>query len=546
MKKLALFTTGLALLWASCSQRAVTSNNEAAGSDPFISDVKKPEGKVASNAEEFDRYVQGKMAPDEITAYKERCQKDPGENIFCATINRGESLDKRIRARVKTPKKYEPVVIRVSEIKIENGKVQNWNRLRKEPVKSLLKGLLPMSLEDLQIVRKAAFKEKKCPNNLAVSVGATLEDFLPDRVSAREIAGMYEKAADCLKRSDTDRETYYTRAGLLQFESRQYKVASLYFKRASRVPNAFAARSLYWLQRCQIEMQDKKGADATLNQLLTKYPYAFHTLVAAAANNKDPGERLVRDGKAIGTLKRSAKLPALNTFIEQAELLKVSGFDSSAALLAEWAIGESWRAEPDIRVYLAQLGDAQAKISVAADIMTKNPNLIGRPTLEMYFPKAYFTLFEKHSGALDPFILLSVARQESTLNEKAVSPANAQGLLQIHPDTSAKLTNNAMVDLLDPEQNVTLGSRYLSELLGRMENQIHMALAAYNAGEDKLKDWTRRYPTTDPVLFIDLISYRETRNYVASVLRNYYWYRRLHGTAPEIVTKIIDPSVAKK
>ena len=118
--------------------------------------------------------------------------------------------------------------------------------------------------------------------------------------------------------------------------------------------------------------------------------------------------------------------------------------------------------------------------------------------------------------------------------------------MQIHPDTSAKLTNSTSVDLLDPEQNVNLGSRYLSALLGRMENQIHMALAAYNAGEDKLKDWTRRYPTSDPVLFIDLISYRETRNYVASVLRNYYWYRRLHGATPEIVTNIIDPSVAKK
>jgi len=543
MKKPVLFTVGLALLWVSCSQRAVTSSE---GSAALFADIKKPESKQATQAEQFDAYVNGKLTPEEATAYKDACQKDPSENIFCSTMNRTETLDKRIRARIKTPKKYEPVIIRASDIQIVNGKVQGWNKLRKEPVKSLLKGLLPLSFEDLQIVRKAAFKEKKCPNNLAVSIGATLEDYLPDRVNPRDIAGMYEKAADCLRKSDTDRETYYTRAGLLQFENRQYKVASIYFQRASRVPNAFASRALYWLHRSQIELNNKKAAEVALNQLLTKYPYSFHTLVAATANSKDPAERFLKEGKAIGLIKRSEKHPAINPMIEQAEVLKVLGFDSSAALLAEWAIAESWKAESDIRVYLAQLGDAQAKIAVAADLMTKNPSQISRPALELYFPKAYFPLFEKHSGTLDPFILLSVARQESTLNEKAVSPANAQGLLQIHPDTSAKLTNGSAVDLLDPEQNVTLGSRYLYELLGRMENQIHMALAAYNAGEDKLKDWVRRYPTADPVLFVDLISYRETRNYVASVLRNYYWYRRLHGTSPELVSNVIAPSVAKK
>src|SRR5262249_53726733 len=143
---------------------------------------------------------------------------------------------------------------------------------------------------------------------------------------------------------------------------------------------------------------------------------------------------------------------------------------------------------------------------------------------------AFFPLFEKHAGesGLDPYILLSVARQENTLNPRAVSPPPAPGLLQIHPDTAPQLTGGPPGGPLHPGFNISLGARYLADLVKKEENQIHFALAAYNAGEEKLGDWKRRYITDDPLLFIDLISYRETRNYVAAVLRNYYWYRRIN------------------
>lgn len=540
------------LVFSACSRPPATGegleglDGSSLASDGGIIFSQKLEGPTADKAAQFDKYVQGTLPPEEAEALRTSCKTSPADNLFCNSINRGESLEKRIRSRQRVIKKYEPPQIPVAEINIVDGKVPDWKRLRKTPVKHLLKGLVALSLEDLNKLKKLAMRERKCPNNLAVSVGATLEDYLPDQVSPKDIAGLYEKAADCLRKSDTDRETYYTRAGLLEYSAKNYKIAALYFNRAIRVPNGFGARALYWLMRSQKEMGDDKGAKRSLDQLLAKYPYAFHTLVAATAHSKDPGEKFL---KAAGRtpLKRSEKVPKLNVMIEQAEVLKQGGYHSSAALMADWAIAESWRAEPELRLYLAMLGDAQIKISIAADLMTKKPNAISRQMLELYFPKEYWPLFEKHSGSLDPFILLSLARQESTLNEKAISPANAQGLLQIHPDTSAKLTNNANVDLLDPEQNVSLGSRYLVELLGRLQNQIHLALAAYNAGEEKLADWVKRYPAQDPVLFIDLISYRETRNYVASVLRNYYWYKRLHaGAGGELANRIIDPSVAKK
>lgn len=531
----------LGLFMTTCSQKETTSEEGPLGESL---EPRKLEGSLSGFAETFDKYVQGKLSESEVASLKQGCQTNAADNIFCNSMNRGDVLDKRIRARIKTPRSVEVTPVRPAEIEIVDGKVPNWQKLRRVNVKSLLKGLLGKPIEDLQILKKLAVRERRCPNNMAVVVGATLEDFLPDKAMPSEIAGLYEKAADCLKKGDGDRETYYTRAGLLQYFSKNYKVAAIYFQRAARVPNAFASRALHWLYRSYKEMGDEKGAEKALAQLLSKYPYSFHTLVLATASGKDPGDKYIKPGED-KFLKRSKRVANLNLLIEQAEILKAGGFDSSAALLAEWAVAESWKAESDIRIYIATLGDAALKITVAADIIQKNPKEVPRSVLELYFPRAFFELFEKQSGSLDPFILLSVARQESTLNDKAVSPANAQGLLQIHPDTGKKVMGKE-VDLFDPEQNVTAGSRYLSDLLGKLQNQIHLALAAYNAGEEKLGEWSHRYPTTDPILFVDLISYRETRNYVASVLRNYYWYRRLHGGGAELVKNIVDPSVAKK
>jgi soluble lytic murein transglycosylase len=57
---------------------------------------------------------------------------------------------------------------------------------------------------------------------------------------------------------------------------------------------------------------------------------------------------------------------------------------------------------------------------------------------------------------------------------------------------------------------------------------MDFALAAYNAGPNKVEEWKKRYDTQDPMLFIDLIPYNETRTYVAKVLRNHYWYSALY------------------
>jgi soluble lytic murein transglycosylase-like protein len=110
-------------------------------------------------------------------------------------------------------------------------------------------------------------------------------------------------------------------------------------------------------------------------------------------------------------------------------------------------------------------------------------------------------------AALQPELLRAIIAVESAFNPKAVSRAGAQGLMQLHPKTARRY---GVGDAFDPEQNVRAGARYLSDLLHRYDNNLELALAAYNAGEDAVDRYGRQIPP-----------YRETQEYVPAVLRLY-------------------------
>ncbi|MGI9102384.1 MAG: lytic transglycosylase domain-containing protein [Terriglobales bacterium] len=111
---------------------------------------------------------------------------------------------------------------------------------------------------------------------------------------------------------------------------------------------------------------------------------------------------------------------------------------------------------------------------------------------------------DKH--LLDADLIDSVIRHESNFNAKAVSPKGARGLMQLMPGTAAKL---GVQDSFDPDANVDAGTRYLRELLARYHNDLAKALAAYNAGPQRV-DQYRGVPP-----------YRETRAYVGNIIRDY-------------------------
>lgn len=108
---------------------------------------------------------------------------------------------------------------------------------------------------------------------------------------------------------------------------------------------------------------------------------------------------------------------------------------------------------------------------------------------------------------IDPDLVRSLIRAESGFNPKAISPKGAQGLMQLMPQTAAQL---GVEDPLDPGANVEGGTRYLKTLLGLYNNDLIKALAAYNAGPQRVTQYRGVPP------------YSETRTYVARVLSDFH------------------------
>lgn len=141
----------------------------------------------------------------------------------------------------------------------------------------------------------------------------------------------------------------------------------------------------------------------------------------------------------------------------------------------------------------------------------------------------------KHS--LDPAWVAAEIRAESVFNPKARSAANAMGLMQIVPATGAAtarrigLPYGGANDLYDSETNIALGTAYMRQMEDKY-GQTYVAIAAYNAGPTPTARWQAQRPGFDPDVWIETISYKETREYVARVLAFsviYDW--RLNGDA---------------
>ena len=146
--------------------------------------------------------------------------------------------------------------------------------------------------------------------------------------------------------------------------------------------------------------------------------------------------------------------------------------------------------------------------------------------LQMRFPLAYQEHVQAaaRDTAIHPHLLFAIARQESAFMPHARSPAGAMGLMQLMPATAQQTARRAGVpyrraDLLSPEKNIALGSRYLNELLTEFGGNRILATAAYNAGPYRVKQWLREKTHKLPYdVWIETIPFRETRGYVQNVL----------------------------
>lgn len=150
------------------------------------------------------------------------------------------------------------------------------------------------------------------------------------------------------------------------------------------------------------------------------------------------------------------------------------------------------------------------------------------------------------TSGLEKSLAFAIMRQESEFNQSVVSSAGATGIFQVMPDTGRDAAKYLKIGYdrdawrNDPAYNIRLGAAYVARLVDNYDGNYVMAIAGYNAGPGRIRDWVREYgdPRTgdvDVVDWMERIPFSETRNYVQRVLENLQVYRfRLEGQRLQI------------
>jgi peptidoglycan lytic transglycosylase len=341
------------------------------------------------------------------------------------------------------------------------------------------------------------------------------------------------------------------RAAWLTYRLGQYDDAARMFGDQIRnypgTPEAVSA--LYWQGRLY-ETQEHQPAQAAANYrtIVRVYQHFFYAqmarqrLTALGSTEPAPAPDL-DDMQAPAVPNLAESFPEDSPHLAKARLLANAGLnDYIPREIAADPDSGSWSALAEAQIY-ASFGEAyramRALKRALPSAATASIDSIPLAYWRILFPEPYWTTIKAESAKnnLDPYLVASLIRQESEFNPSVISYANAYGLMQLLPSVGKALareegmTHFQTFQLLDPETNIRLGTRYLRQMLDRFGGVREYALAAYNAGDERVTDWQAAGPYNGMDEFVESIPFTQTREYVQAIERNIEIYRAIDETA---------------
>jgi soluble lytic murein transglycosylase len=295
------------------------------------------------------------------------------------------------------------------------------------------------------------------------------------------------------------------------------------------------ARGGYWRGRALAAAQRPDEALAAY-RAAAEHPFAFYGQLAALAAGESEAELALR----IAATAPPAAEPAHVAAFARRELAE------AARILV--AIGDTRRARqvmlrmaelaPDpvdrglVGSLAVALGEAETGVWIARRVLASTGTVL---------PDAGWPMPVDPPPGIERALAFALMRQESNFEAGAVSPAGARGLMQLMPGTARamarELKEPALANrLTDPAANMRLGTAYLAKRLDEFDGAVPLALAAYNAGAHRVRQWLDangdpRTSSVDPIDWIELIPFSETRNYVMRVIESITVYRARGNTA---------------
>jgi soluble lytic murein transglycosylase len=299
------------------------------------------------------------------------------------------------------------------------------------------------------------------------------------------------------------------------------------------------SRAHYWRGRAAEAMN--APADARLSyQAAARYPTAYYGQLARARLGLDSIEL-----RAPSPVLAAVDAPPADERVRAADMLYGVGERDMVFYFAEDFAKES----TDVAT-LEALGELAGRRNDARVMLEVGKSALARGlALDHYaFPTIGIPEHKQVAPAIDPSVIYSVARTESSFDQRDKSAANAVGLMQVTPeagrDTAKRfgLTYDWDKMVSDPVYNTQMGAAELSALMSEYRGNQIMTFAGYNAGRGRVREWVQargdpRDPKVDPIDWVERIPLSETRNYVQRVIENVLVYRARFEASSVVAAK---------
>lgn len=330
--------------------------------------------------------------------------------------------------------------------------------------------------------------------------------------------------------------------GFMFYCREEYEKALVIFQRLSKMTSEFhiVDQCLFWAGKSAESLGRDDQALSYFHQAARGFPRSYYSARAATLFKDAPLEP--RPAMALRAHPETeTQLVRGVQHLQRADILHRLGLNDLARRelqAAEFVNSGDIDALRMIRDRYEVFGLLDRAMRLSTQIFVSDG---GQGEIHRIYPNYYWdqVVEAAKEAEIDPYLVLSVIRQESSFKKDAVSKAGALGLMQIMPQTGRSLARSLGLrrferhSLFDPEVSIRLGSRYLGDQVrafaegSTREIDYELGLAAYNAGSHNARRWVEQLPHQDPDAFVERIPYRETRLYVKLVLKNYTIYKAL-------------------
>lgn len=339
--------------------------------------------------------------------------------------------------------------------------------------------------------------------------------------------------------------------------------ALLVATRAAKVPSRYQPELLWTAGFSAYQNNDKKRAVKVFEQLVESVPHTSKHYGRAAFWAGRTFMQLKNPEKAAAFYVKAAdstttfygqlaqELTQIKPLIQwqspylhpdELELLLLDDGVRRAVALSQ--IGEYDMAQQELKYAYERLPSSMDESLLAMSIQLNMPHManmlaynVMQQTGVAYYTGMYPSVsmwMPRSAATANKALVYGIIRQESAFNPAAISRVGARGLMQVMPTTAAYIRKQqgkgriSKALMTDPQVNVDMGVFYIDYLMAKLEGNLLLTIAAYNAGPTNARKWydAERAYKADPLLFIESIPFKETRHYVKKVFANMWIYQK--------------------